>query len=85
MLFYIYDLILIQIMRVLSSVVKRPGTSVPSRYKKNENVTIPGLLKYRWYRGPGQPGSWYVGPNDFRDADNVDGISEPSLKMECTV
>ncbi len=25
------------------SVVKRPDTSVPSRYKKNENVTVPGF------------------------------------------
>ncbi len=38
-----------------------------------------------WYRGPGQPGSWRVGPYDFRDAENADGISEPSLKTEFTV
>ncbi len=37
------------------SVVKRPGTLVQSRYKKN--ATVPDLLKYRCFRGPGQPGS----------------------------
>ncbi len=46
---------------------------------------VPGFLKYRWYRGPGQPGSWCVGPNDFRDAENADGIAEASLKTKFTV
>ncbi len=64
------------------SVVKRPGTSVPSRYKKMKTSRYQIFLKwgYRWYRGPGQPGSWRVGPYDFRDEENADEISEPSLK-----
>ncbi len=43
---------------------------------KNENVTVPDLKKlgYRWYRGPGQPGSWRVGPYDFRDAEKQKSI-----------
>ncbi len=60
---------------VETSVVKRPGTSVPSLYKKNENITVPGFVKYR---GPGQPGSWRVGPYDFRDAENPDWIAVTS-------
>ncbi len=39
------------------SVVKRPGTSVQKSVQKNENVRVPDNLKYRWYQGPGQPGS----------------------------
>ncbi len=41
---------------------------------------VPGFFKYRWYRVPGQPGSWRVWPYDFRDAENADGISESSYK-----
>ncbi len=70
---------------VSSSVVKRPVLRYQVGTKKNANITVPGLLKYRWYRGPGQPRSWSVGPYDFRDAENADGIAEPSLKAEFTV
>ncbi len=62
-----------------NSVVKRPGTSVPRRYKKKQKhhgTTF--FFKYRWYRGPG---SWRVWPYDFRDAGNVDEISESSYKI----
>ncbi len=68
-----------------TSVVKRSITLVLSQYKKIENVTVPDLLKYRWYRGPSQPGSWCVGPYNFRDVENVDRIAEPNLKTEFTV
>ncbi len=64
----------------MNSVVKRPGTSVPSWYKKKLNVTVPGVFKYMWYRVPGQPGSWRVQPYDFCDAENTDGISKSSHK-----
>ncbi len=50
------------------------------RYLKNKNVMVPGFFKYWWYRVPGQPGSWFVQPYDFRDAENADGISESSHK-----
>ncbi len=53
--------------------------------KKRENVTVPGFLKYKWYRVPGQPSSWRVGPYDFRDTENMDGIAEPSLETDFTV
>ncbi len=33
--------------------------------KKMQNVTVPGFVKYLWYRVPGQPGSWRIGPYDF--------------------
>ncbi len=36
------------------------------------------FFKYRWYRGPG---SWRVWPYDFRDAGNLDEISESSYKI----
>ncbi len=36
---------------------------------------VPGFVKYR---GPGQPGSWRVGPYDFRDAENPDWIAVTS-------
>ncbi len=32
------------VLLVQFNVVKRPGTSVPSRYQKNENVTVPGFF-----------------------------------------
>ncbi len=39
-----------------------------------------GFFKYRWYRVPGQPGSWPVQLYEFHDAENADGISESSYK-----
>ncbi len=68
----------VQNLLIHSSVVKRPSTSVPSRYKKNVNITVPGFFKC--YRVPGQPGSWRVQPYDFHNAENADGISESSYK-----
>ncbi len=41
---------------------------------------VPGFVKYRWYRGSGQPGSWRVRVYDFRNAENAEGIMESSLK-----
>ncbi len=45
--------------------------------KKNENATVHDFFKYRWYR---EPGSWPVQPYDFRNAENVDAISESRFK-----
>ncbi len=41
---------------------------------------VPGFFKYRWYRGPGQPGSWCIQSYDFSKTENVDRISESSYK-----
>ncbi len=53
---------------IKTSVVKRPGTS-ELVLKKNENIMVPDLLKYR---GPGQPSFWCEGLYDIRDAENAD-------------
>ncbi len=62
---------------MLGSVVKRPGTSVPSRHKKLKT----SLYKvFFMYRVPGQLGSVCVGPYDFREAETADGILKSSYK-----
>ncbi len=68
-------------MHIRTSVVKRPGTSVPSRYCiKNENVTV---LAFSSTGGTEYPVNPVLDPYslyDFHDAENADGISESSYK-----
>ncbi len=62
------------------SIVKRPGTSVPSRYKKKIKSHGTMFFQVPVVRVPGQPGSWCVRLYDFCDAENTGGISESSHK-----
>ncbi len=49
--------------------------------QKNENVTVPGFVKYLWYRVPGQPGSWRIGPYDFLVSVNI----KPQMSIQILI
>ncbi len=68
---------LIHFVKYLTKIVlsKDPVLRYQVGTKKNENITVPGFVKCR---GPGQPGSWRVGPYDFCDTENPDWIAVTS-------